>query len=268
MILSLSLSLSAEFVEKISKQFPDAIWEADNDFGWTPLHYAALFNDKELVKLFLKLSPSPNNGINDKLDSLVSKEDKEGMLALHISAKEGSVEVLKILFDYEKKKGKEIYPNNLNKVDRRKRTALHLAVLSGKREAVKIFLQDEIKQDKNGNKNPVDRDRNMHLINVQDKDGNTPLHLAAINGHYGILMMLAFHPRIDRMAMNNKGMSAADIILSDEQEGKVCLLNLKTSSTRKLLTFFFFFFFFLLRRKGFFFWMRKHPRWEGYLFQI
>ncbi|XP_030961331.1 ankyrin repeat-containing protein At5g02620-like isoform X3 [Quercus lobata] len=218
-----------KFVEKISKQFPDAIWEADNDFGWTPLHYAALFNDKELVKLFLKNSPSPNNGINDKLDSLVSKEDKEGMLALHISAKEGSVEVLKILFDYEKKKGKEIYPNNLNKVDRRKRTALHLAVLSGKREAVKIFLQDEIKQDKNGNKNPVDRDRNRHLINVQDKDGNTPLHLAAINGHYGILMMLAFHPRIDRMAMNNKGMSAADIILSDEQEGKdIILFVLKT----------------------------------------
>ena len=227
------LSLSAVFVREILKKFPDAIWEADNDFGWTPLHYAALFDDEKLVNLFLEMnSPDPEHGINDKLDSLVSKEDKEGMLALHISAKEGSVKVLKILFDHEKKKGKEIYPNNLNKVDRRKRTALHLAVLSGYREAVKIFLQDEIKQDNNGNKNPVDKDRNMHLINVQDKDGNTPLHLAAINGHYGILMMLACHPPIDRMAMNNKGMSAADIILSDELEGKVCLFNLKTSSTR------------------------------------
>lgn len=211
-----------EFVEDISAKFPDAIWEADNDFGWTPLHYAALFNDVELVNLFL----DPKYGINDKLDSLVSKE---GMLPLHVSAKEGNVKVLEILFDHEKTRGKEIYPNNLNKVDKRGRTALHLAVLSGKREAVKIFLQDEIKQDKNGNKNPVDRDRNMHLINVQDKDGNTPLHLAAINGHYGILMMLACHPLIDRMAMNNKGMSAADIILSDELEGKdIILSELKT----------------------------------------
>ena len=48
-----SLCVSPDFMEKVIYKFPKAITEED-DFGWTPLHYAALFNDKELVKLFLK----------------------------------------------------------------------------------------------------------------------------------------------------------------------------------------------------------------------
>ena len=49
--LSLSLSLSPGFMEKVIDKFPKAIAEED-DFGWTPLHYAAHFGEEELVKLF------------------------------------------------------------------------------------------------------------------------------------------------------------------------------------------------------------------------
>ena len=32
----------------------------------------------------------------------------------------------------------------------------------------------------------------QYLINEQDKDGNTPFHLAAMKGHYELLIMLAY----------------------------------------------------------------------------
>ena len=82
-------------------------------------------------------------------------------------------------------------------MDNKDRTALRLAVETGNRNAVKIFLKELAVQD---------------LINEQDKVGNTPLRLAAINGRYTILMMLADDKRVDKLAMNKEGMNTADII--------------------------------------------------------
>ena len=55
-----------------------------NDFGWTPLHYAAYFGSSEFIKLFLE---------NDNT-SLAYERDKQGMSALHISAKRGHCDVM------------------------------------------------------------------------------------------------------------------------------------------------------------------------------
>uniref|UniRef100_A0A2N9EX43 PGG domain-containing protein n=1 Tax=Fagus sylvatica TaxID=28930 RepID=A0A2N9EX43_FAGSY len=82
------------------------------------------------------------------------------------------------------------------------KTALHLAVESGNRGAVEIFLKELAFQD---------------LINEQDEDGNTPLHLAAINGLYPILMTLADDKRVDKWAFNKEGKNIADIIQLDNQ---------------------------------------------------
>ena len=176
------------------EQFPNAISEGDA-CGWIPLHYAAYYGDLEAVELFL-----------EKTISLAYKKDKEGMSALHISANEGHVNVMRTLITK--------CPYTCELLDKKSTTALHLAVKSGNRDAVVILLEELAFRD---------------LINEQDEDGNTPLHLAAINGLYPILMMLADDKRVDNVAMNKKGMIAADIIQLDKQlpvSEKVSLIKL------------------------------------------
>ena len=132
------------------EKFPTTILEAD-DYGWIPLHYAALGN-VEIVELIL-----------EKNISLAYIKDKEGMSALHISAKKGHVGVMKTLIAKS--------TETCELLDNKDRTALHLAVETGNRNVVKIFLKELAIQD---------------LINEQDKVGNKPLRLAAISGRYTI----------------------------------------------------------------------------------
>lgn len=105
-------------------------------------------------------------------------------------------------------------PETCELLDNKGRTALHLAVETGNKNAVKILLKELAFRD---------------LINDQDKEGNTPLHLAAINGRYKILLMLADDRRVDKWAMNKEGMNTADIIQLDDRllsSEKVCLVKL------------------------------------------
>lgn len=171
-----------DFVGKLLEACPSAIVEAD-DFGWIPLHYAAHFGNAKFVNLFLK-----------KNMSLVYVKDKAGMAALHISAKEGHVDLTRTLITE--------CPDSCELLDNKDRTALHLAAESGNSKVVKVFLQTLASED---------------LINQQDKEGNTPFHLAAMEGRYALLMMLAKDRRIDWMAMNKAGMSTVDIIQSDKR---------------------------------------------------
>ncbi|KAM4125990.1 hypothetical protein ACB094_01G354400 [Castanea mollissima] len=154
-----------------------------NDFGWIPLHYAAYMGNVQVVELFLE---------DHNYTAYV--KDNEGMCAIHIAAKEGHIDVVRVIILKR--------PDTCELLDNRDRTALHLAVESGRRNVVKLFLQELAFRD---------------LINEHDSEGNTAFHLAAIKGHYALLMMLADDRRVDRMAINTAGMTTIDIVQSDKR---------------------------------------------------
>nr|POE73758.1 ankyrin repeat-containing protein [Quercus suber] len=179
------LKIALHFVRDILIRFPNAILKAD-DFGRTPLHYAAYFASLEVVNLFLE-----NNNI-----SLAYKLDKQGMSALHISAKKGHYDVMSAIL--------QKFPFTCELLDNKGRTALHHAVESGSTNAVKILLSSVAFQD---------------LINEQENDeGNTAMHLAAIKRRYKVLILLAGDRRVAKSATNKEGKTTADIIQLDNKQ--------------------------------------------------
>ena len=169
----------------ILRRFPNAILKAD-DFGRAPLHYAAYFDSLEVVKLFLK---------NNNISQIAYKLDKQGMSALHISAKKGHCDVMSAIL--------QNFPFTCELLDNKGRTALHHAVESGSTNAVKILLSSSAFQD---------------LINEQENDeGNTAMHLAAIKRRYKGLILLARDRRVAKSATNREGKTTADIIQLDKQ---------------------------------------------------
>ena len=172
------------------KKCPYTIKQEDVS-GWTPLHMAAHMGNKAFVKLLLE---------ND--NSCAYLKNKAGLSALHIAAKKGNVNVMKELTT--------VCPDIYELLNKRDQSALHVAAESGERLAVEFFLK---RPEFNG------------LINDQDVDGNTPMHLAAINGHYGIVSQMARCRGVNANAMNSKGSTTMDIILSGKLhfQLKVCL---------------------------------------------
>ncbi|KAK9282655.1 hypothetical protein L1049_010874 [Liquidambar formosana] len=170
----------ADLMSKFIEQHPLAIKE-DDEFGWTPLHYAAYLCHTEAIQLLL-----------DKDRQAAYMKDKEGMSALHIAAKEGYVMVMKQII--------KLCPETCELLDYRGRTALHVAVEHGNTRAVKYVLKAPAL---------------VGLINEKDKEGNTALHLAAVNGHQNIVSILADDSRVDKVAMNKEGYTAIQIILSN-----------------------------------------------------
>ena len=81
-------------------------------------------------------------------------------------------------------------------LDNRGRTALHAAVESGEHEAVSFFMN---------------RPEFEVLINEQDEEGNTPIHLAAIKGHDKVVSILKEGRGLDLNAKNKDGFTIMDI---------------------------------------------------------
>ncbi|KAK7840974.1 ankyrin repeat-containing protein itn1 [Quercus suber] len=150
--------------------------EEGENLGCTPLHIAAGMGNVKLVKLFLESGTSP-----------AYVKNKEGLSAFHIAAKEGNVLVMKELIT--------ACPDIYELLDNRGRTALHVAVESGSWEPVNFFLE---RPDLEG------------LINEQDEEGNTPMHLAAVKGSYKILLKLAGCRDVDTNATNKEGLTPMD----------------------------------------------------------
>ena len=192
-----SLSLNLPLVKELIITYQLDPHQADSN-GRLPIHYAAQSGDILLLELYVKtykcsVSVTNNNGWN-----IVHYSSSRGrthfikyivnqypeLRAVHILVEEGQLNVLKYLIDNN-------YCNP-NVTDHQDRTPLHVAVVADQFEILEYLLESKSKA----------------CINVQDKDGDTSLHLACDRGQQKMVSLLSsayLSTNINLLVTNKKG---------------------------------------------------------------
>ncbi|KAF5745961.1 ankyrin repeat-containing protein [Tripterygium wilfordii] len=144
--------------------------------GRSALHTAAYFGYLEGVKCFLKRDPQA-----------AFQRDNDGFFPVHSAAARNHVDVIK-----------ELQPHCLHLAEmlsHNYQNILHSATKNACINVVSYVLKTQELE---------------KLINQKDKDGNTPLHLAAIGCDPVCVILLTRDSRVDKKLLNNKDWTALD----------------------------------------------------------
>lgn len=147
----------------------DGKWEPTDDFlnsrdlmGWTFLHHACVFGNKELVSMLL------DHGAKIEVAGM------DGITPMHCAVRSGKAEILQGLMAELKKRHKRNTRKSEHYVDRNERHPIHWAAVEGKVKMVRL-MKDSIR--------------------LTDRFGWTPLHLATIYEHENLLQdIIQRHP--------------------------------------------------------------------------
>jgi ankyrin repeat protein len=170
----------------------------------TPLMQAAYNDEAEIIQTIFDVVKSTNEADRKagrrqscNLYKMSSMQDKSGYTAMQFAVLYSNFETVNVLMRY---------PQSLWKADNHKRTPVMAAAAVGKLEELRLMLSSTA----------VKKKRLYDLIAMQDEDGDTALHYAALNGHAGAVKIIldALHEAgetIDSKLANNEGHSALHV---------------------------------------------------------
>ncbi|TYJ36680.1 hypothetical protein E1A91_A05G323800v1 [Gossypium mustelinum] len=158
-----------------------------NQDGFSPIHLALLSGKPEMVIDFLSID-----------ENLVRLKGREGFTVAHYAARDVNVHLLSQFLD--------VCPDCIFDLTMRRQTALHIAAESKNFEAFKVMLEWIQKTFKDS------RSTRIKILNLQDKDGNTVLHLAASNNQPQMIKLLVKCKEVDRKKINQLGFTAMDVL--------------------------------------------------------
>ena len=164
--------------------------EASCNHGNTPLHYAAMNAHVDIVKDFIA------RGVN------IDVVDNNGNSPLYCAAYFGRKDVIRLLIAahaYKESRNEKGY------------MPVHIAAYNGHVHAIRELLNIEESSDVHNGKPSITTLRSIDsAIRATDKQGNTPLHLAAYRGHVKVIkLLIALGAKKD--AVNNAGCTPAQI---------------------------------------------------------
>uniref|UniRef100_A0A1I8ANX4 ANK_REP_REGION domain-containing protein n=1 Tax=Steinernema glaseri TaxID=37863 RepID=A0A1I8ANX4_9BILA len=130
--------------------------DARDNYECTPLHYAALKDNKDEARQLISIGEADVHAV-----------ELHKYTPLHLAANHGSERVAELLLQ-----------NNasLHALDERKNTPLHLACRNGHQKIVEIFL-----------KAIDDKEDRQRYIELRNSEENSCLHLAALKGHIDVV---------------------------------------------------------------------------------
>ncbi|TVU11164.1 hypothetical protein EJB05_44733, partial [Eragrostis curvula] len=169
---------SKEMVELLLEWRPAVADEVDCD-GSTPLHFASSDGNHSVVRAILRRAQRRT----------MYKKDATGLTALHIAALMGHDHVVKELLDS--------CPDAAELKDGSGGTFLHAAAKENRSSVVRLAVKDP---------------KLCGLLNAQDMEGNTPLHLAVAAGAPYVVDTLLRNSRVRNDVLNNAGHTAFDLV--------------------------------------------------------
>ncbi|GAB2260364.1 hypothetical protein Droror1_Dr00011219 [Drosera rotundifolia] len=214
-----------KFVESMLDRLDPAVKDKLMEAG-KPLLYPAIMaknkgmldtilnNASELIRMRdgqgrMAIHYAASSGYDYGVDSLIRKDnscvmqrDDEGVSPVHIAARNGQIKVLKKLLEELNKLLEELnklldncqYMEEL--VTNKGRNILHEAADYGKHDVVKHILNSPLLSS---------------LVNQQDNEGNTPLHLATKKCKPKIVSLMTWDARVDLKIVNDAGQTVVDV---------------------------------------------------------
>ncbi|RID61294.1 hypothetical protein BRARA_E00455 [Brassica rapa] len=182
-----AFSGQAAFTAEILRHKQDLALEP-NQQGFSPLHIASASGKIEVVRALLSVGQK---------HVLCRLKNKDGSIPLHCAVQRGRIEVMKELVSS--------FPESLKEINASLETPLHVAVKNNQVEATKLLLE-EIKK----------RDMSERIVNMENREGNTILHLATLGKQLQIVEMLigddAILSGVDVNRQNRNWLTPKDIL--------------------------------------------------------